>query len=113
MSCGGRVFAALLGKPNPSPTGDRPRESSSGFTALPWTEPGSEARHPLFAIVAGEPGKSPFVGGLSGLASAARAICPFPLTTDGEGGPNGELLKLWWAELCTECECECDPFAAG
>ena len=48
--------------------------------------------------------------------SAARAICPFPLRTDGDGGPNGELLKLWCAELCTECECECErwePFEAG
>ena len=79
-------------------------------------EPGSDARHPVFAIVGGVPGWSPFAGGLSGLVSAARAICPFPLRTDGEGGPNGELLKLWCAELCTECECECErwePFEAG
>ena len=48
----------------------------------------SDARHPVFAIVGGVPGRSPFAGGLWVLANATSAI---------EGRPNGELLKLWCA----------------
>ena len=109
-SCGGRPFAALLGSPKPSPTGDRPRASSSRLIMLPCIEPGSDALHPL-RITGGDPGRSPVCGGLSALVTDASATtCPFPfvLMTPGDGGPNGELLKLWCAELWIECECECD-----
>ena len=96
-----------LGRPSPSPTSPRVRLSSSRLITLPWIEPGSDARHPFFAT--GEvPGSSAECGPLSALVIEVRPAEGSPFVAEGEGGPNGELVKLWCAELWMEWVCECD-----
>ena len=68
-----------------------------------WIEPGSDARHPFFAVGEEAP-ISTECGPLSALVIEVRPAEGSPLVADGEGGPN----RLCCAELCMEWVCECD-----